>query len=311
MTKALYVSMIHDEDKKRFSSLPADMTYIPASKVTQEDLSDTEIVFGNLPVDMLNSAPMLKWVQLDSAGADSYRTLKSEVKLTNASGAYGEAISEHMIGCLLAVAKNLYHYYDQQSEHVWSNIGTVPTLSTLKILSVGMGDIGSAFAKKMHMLGAHVSGIRRTVHEKPNYLDGLYTMDSLEELLPEFDAVALSLPSTPETEGLFNETLLHKMKKGAILMNVGRGSAIVENDLMKIMREEYLSAACIDVCEHEPLPKNSPLWNSRNVYITPHIAGKFNTAVTYQHILNMFETNLKHYLNDEPLDRTVDRKLGY
>jgi phosphoglycerate dehydrogenase-like enzyme len=101
------------------------------------------------------------------------------------------------------------------------------------------------------------------------------------------------------------------MKKGAILVNVGRGSAIVTEDLLKIMKEGYLAGACLDVTDPEPLPKNHPLWNTEHVYITPHISGRFNAALTYDLVLNILKDNLVRYLNNEPLENVVNKKLGY
>jgi phosphoglycerate dehydrogenase-like enzyme len=174
-----------------------------------------------------------------------------------------------------------------------------------------MGDIGSSFAKKMNALGAEVYGVRRNVHETPDYVKAMYTMENMDEILPECDIVALSLPETAETIHLFDEARLRKMKKGAILVNVGRGTAVVTEDLLKIMKEGYLAGACLDVTDPEPLPKNHPLWNTEHVYITPHLSGRFNAEVTYDRVLNIFRTSLLHYLAGEPLDNIVNKSIGY
>lgn len=209
------------------------------------------------------------------------------------------------------VMKNLARYIEVQRNHDFTNLGGVNTVSISKVLSVGMGDIGSNFAQKMHALGAEVYGVRRSVHDTPDYVKKMYTMDNMDEILPECDIVALSLPETAETIHLFDEERLRKMKKGAILINVGRGTAIVTDALYKIMKEEYLSGACLDVTDPEPLPRNHPLWNTKHVYITPHISGRFNAQVTFDKVLNIFYTNLMNYLEKKPLDHIVDKKLGY
>ncbi len=312
MTKIYVATPVPEDRRNLFTSIEgADVTFIDRSAVKAEDLLDAEVILGNLPLSMVKDLPALKWLQLDSAGANTYKELPEHIALTNASGAYGTAISEHMIGCVFMVMKNLARYLDIQKEHEFTNLGSVNTVSSSKVLCVGMGDIGSSFAKKMNALGAEVYGVRRRVHETPDYVKSMYTMENMDEIIGECDIVALSLPETEETIHLFDETRLRKMKKGAILVNVGRGSAIVTEDLLKIMREEYLSGACLDVTDPEPLPKNHPLWNTKHVYITPHISGRFNAAVTYDLILNIFRKNLLHYLNNEPLENTVDRSIGY
>lgn len=309
--KAVCVTPITEEKRKLFEKDGLEIIFTSKKEVTAEMLQDAEIILGNVSPDLINSSDTVRWVQLDSAGADSYKILKDEITLTNCSGAYGEAISEHMLGCVLAVEKNLYAYHDRQKERSWDNLGSVPVMRNLKILCVGMGDIGSAFALKMHMLGCRVYGVRRTVHDVPDYIEAMYTMDNMDEILSECDVVALSLPQTPETIGMFDYARLSRMKKNAMIINVGRGSAINSVDLVRIMKEGYLKAACLDVTEHEPLPKNNPLWTCPNVYITPHISGRFNAEVTYDKVVDIFTTNLDHYLNSQPLEHIVDKTIGY
>lgn len=309
--KAVCVTPITEEKRKLFEKDGLEIIFTSKKEVTAEMLQDAEIILGNVSPDLINSSDTVRWVQLDSAGADSYKILKDEITLTNCSGAYGEAISEHMLGCVLAVEKNLYAYHDRQKERSWDNLGSVPVMRNLKILCVGMGDIGSAFALKMHMLGCRVYGVRRTVHDVPDYIEAMYTMDNMDEILSECDVVALSLPQTPETIGMFDYARLSRMKKNAMIINVGRGSAINSVDLVRIMKEGHLKAACLDVTEHEPLPKNNPLWTCPNVYITPHISGRFNAEVTYDKVVDIFTTNLDHYLNSQPLEHIVDKTIGY
>lgn len=308
--KALFLTPIKEEMKHLFTDEGIEAVFKDRTSVVQDDFKDIDIVFGNTDLDLVNSSN-IKWLQLDSAGANTYKDLKDSILLTNCAGAYGIAISEHMLACTLSVIKNLYQYNDLQKNHAWMNLGSVPTISKLKVLSVGMGDIGSNYAERMHLLGAKVYGIRRTVHDKPDYLEELYTMKDLNSVLPMMDVVALSLPQTDETIHLFDYARFHHMKKGAILINVGRGTVLKETDLIKVMKEHYLSAACLDVTEHEPLPVNNALWNTENVYLTPHISGRFNAETTYDLVIDIFLTNLKHYLKQEPLEHVVDRKLGY
>ena len=310
--KALFITPVRQDMRKLFEREGLECIFAENRNYTQEQLDEADIIFGNLPQNVLNQCKNLKWVQLNSAGASEYADLREDIVLTNAAGAYGTAISEHMIGCTLMVMKNLARYQEQQKERLWTNLGSVNTITASKVLSVGMGDIGSAYAYKMHLLGAEVSGVRRTIHDKPDYVKELYTLDQLDDILPEFDIVALSLPGTKETEGLFTEERLRRMKKGAILINVGRGSAIDGNALVNVMKDHHLSGACLDVTEYEPLPKNNALWTTENVYITPHISGKFNAAVTYETIMKeIFRDNLDRYLKGEPLQHVVNRKLGY
>ena len=310
--KVLFVTPVDEKTKERFLAVPeAEITFADRSIVTDEQIAEAEVILGNLPLSRIAGSSSLKWIQLDSAGANLYSDLDERVILTNASGAYGTAISEHMIGCALMVQKNLARYLEIQKKHDFINLGSVNTITASKVLSVGMGDIGSDFARKMHALGAEVYGVRRTVHDKPDYIRELYSTDRIDEILPFCDIVGLSMPETPETVHMFDYDRLHRMKPGSILINVGRGSAIVTNDLLRVMQEGYLSGVCLDVTDPEPLPKNHALWNTENVYITPHISGRFNAAVTFDYVMNIFYDNLTHYIHNEPLEHIVDRKIGY
>jgi phosphoglycerate dehydrogenase-like enzyme len=216
-----------------------------------------------------------------------------------------------MICVLLMMMRRMPEYQALIADRGWRIIGDIRSIYDSTVTIVGMGDIGSSFAKKMNALGAEVYGVRRHVHEIPDYVKGMYTMENMDEIIGECDVVALSLPETEETVHLFDEARLRKMKKGAILVNVGRGTAVITEDLLKIMKEGYLAGACLDVTDPEPLPKNHPLWNTEHVYITPHISGRFNAALTYDLVLNILKDNLVRYLNNEPLENVVNKKLGY
>lgn len=306
--RALFLTPIKEEKKELFKDV--ECIFKDRNSVTQDDFHDIDIVFGNPKIDMINQSHV-KWLQLDSAGANHMQGLREDIILTNAKGAYNISISEHLLAYTLFTTKKLFEYEKAQRKHEWNNLGAIPTLSELTIVVVGLGNIGSTYAKMMHSLGSTVYGVTRNEHDKPDYVEGIYTFNEMDEVLPKADIVVLVMPQTKETIHMFDYERFHKMKQGSIIMNVGRGSAIVENDLVKVMKEHYLSYACLDVTEHEPLPKNVDLWNIENVYITPHISGTFNTDVSYDTVIDIMQRNLQHYLKNESLENIVNRELGY
>lgn len=306
--KGLFLTPIKEDKKELFKDI--ECIYSDRESATQDDYNNADIVFGNPNIEMINKSNV-KWLQLDSAGANHMKGLKEDIILTNAKGAYNVSISEYLLSYTLFTTKRLFQYEKAQHKHEWNNLGSIPTLSELTILVVGMGNIGSTYAKMMHSLGSTVYGVTRSKHDKPDYVEDLYTFHELDNVLPIADIVVLVMPETKETIHMFDYDKFHKMKKGSILMNVGRGSAIVETDLVKVMKEQYLSYAVLDVTEHEPLPKNVDLWNVENVYITPHISGTFNADISYDTVIDIFHRNLQHYLNNEPLENVVNRELGY
>ena len=305
---ALFVFPVSDEKKELLKSTGANCIF--KTDYTKDDLKNADVVFGNPDPKELEGTN-IKWLQLASAGANQYCGIDDSIVLTNCSGAYDEAISEYMIGFTLSVIKKLYNYYDNQKKKDWHSLGMVKCMSELTVVCVGMGNIGKRYARLMHMLGAKVYGVNRSVHEKPDYIEDLYTMDNMDEILAKADVVTTSLPETKETIHLFNYDKLHKIKKGALLINVGRGSAIDENDLVKVLKEKHLEACCMDVCEVEPLPKTSELWDLDNVYITPHITGGNNTNASINNIADIFYRNLLHYVNNEKLENIVNKQRGY
>ena len=153
-------------------------------------------------------------------------------------------------------------------------------------------------------------GIRRTVREKPEYVDEMHTLDEMDELLPRADVVALSLPSGKDATGLMDERRLRLMKKGAILINVGRGKAIVTDALQRVCQEGHISAA-LDVTDPEPLPAEHPLWHTPNVFITPHISGFFHLPQTLDRIIKISSENLRRFVAGEQLLNIVDGATGY
>lgn len=285
--------------------------YLPQEALTEAAVAGADVIVGNLPHALLPACRRLKLLQLGSAGADGYpeRMPKGAI-LTNASGAYGLAISEHMLGMTLGVLKRLYAYHDDQRQSLWRDEGTVASLEDAVVLAVGMGDIGGEFARKCKALGSYTVGIRRQLREKPDYLDELHSMAELDELLPRADVVALSLPSGPETDGLMDERRLRRMKPGAVLVNVGRGKAVVTDDLAKVCAEGRIHAA-LDVTDPEPLPPDHPLWQTRNVHITPHISGFFHLPQTLDRIVSIAAQNLRRFSEGRPLLNVVDSETGY
>ena len=308
MINVLFVTPVTEDRKQEFENMDGfSFVFKAAADVTEDDVKEADAILGNLPLSMIEKASNLKWIQLNSAGANTYKDIRSDIILTNASGAYGEAISEHMLGCVLMVLKNLARYLEMQKSHDWENLGSVNTLSITKVLSVGMGDIGTSFAKKMNALGAEVCGVRRSIHDKPDYVKELYTMEDLDRILPEFDVVALSLPETEETVHLFDAKKLSLMKEGSILVNVGRGDFIDCNALNAVLDEGLLRGAALDVTDPEPLPLKHSLWRNSRCLITPHVAGGAfgKSDKTEDIIAAICCDNLRRYVAGEELTHRV------
>jgi Phosphoglycerate dehydrogenase and related dehydrogenases len=314
--KIIVLLPVTDTDKEKFSKVApnAEIIYRGYKTVTKDDVADAEIIIGNIYIPLLKDAVKLKWLQLNSAGSDEYivkGVLPEGTLLTNATGAYGLSVAEHMLAGLMSLQKRLYMYRDNQNLRQWKDEGKADTIVGAVTVILGLGDIGCVFAKKMKALGSYVIGVRRTVSDKPDCVDEIYTMESINQVLKRADIVAAILPNTKDTNGLFNKEMFDNMKEGSYFLNVGRGSLVEQEALAEVLNTGKLRGAFIDVTTPEPLPEDHILWNCKNLIITPHAAGSFHLDVTLENIINIAINNLVAYQDGEQLQNVVDWTTGY
>lgn len=282
--------------------------------IDEETAGNIAIIFGNPHIDLLKRCHRLEWLQLKTAGANQYvnGALKQTVMLTCATGSYGLAVSEHMVGLTFELFKKLHLYRDEQSHGRWQNRGTVKSIQGAKILVVGLGDIGAGYARRMKALGAYIIGVRRTAHSKqPCYVDELFPVEQLDKAIPQADVIALAVPETKETIGLINRPRLEKMKKEAVIINAGRGSAIDTEALCDALEAGVLGGAGLDVTDPEPLPPGHRLWKLENAVITPHISGGANLPETVQYILRLCLENASRFVKGQALKSRINYETGY
>ena len=280
------------------------------AEVSDEILAETEILFGNIAPARLAVCKDLKFIQLDSAGYDNYivpGVLADQTVVSNASGAYGIALAEHMIAGILAVQKRLYGYRAQQKDCVWAKLGTVTGLYGSNVLIIGAGDIGTETAKRLKAFGAHVTGLKRTVKGEMEGFDQVYAYDAMpwEEVLGKTDIVVISAPLNEGTKHLINKDTINMLKAGAIIVNGGRGPIIETEALCDALESGKLAAAVLDVTDPEPLPEDHRLWKIENAYITPHVAGGHSFHTTVEKLVELGVANLERYLKGEPIVNRV------
>ncbi|MBE6117953.1 MAG: D-2-hydroxyacid dehydrogenase [Erysipelotrichaceae bacterium] len=271
----------------------------------------TEVLVGAHNKQLVERMPQLKLVQLLSAGSGDLSDIPDEIPVANAYGAYGKGIAEYLLTATLMFQKNFPMFMERQRERIWNRDTPLYRVAGTKVLSVGMGAIGTEYLRLCSMLGMECYGVRRTLHDQPDFVKKLYTMDTMDEILPMADFVVLSMPHTPETAGAFHEARFRKMKKDAVLINVGRGTAVVTDDLLTVMKDGWFRGVLLDVMEQEPLPLNSPLWTAERVVLTPHIAGRWTSPTNYEAVMSVVKENLQRFLDGKPLLHTIDRKLAY
>lgn len=279
----------------------------------EENVGESQVVFGGINTKNYGLYKNMKWLQTTSSGVDGYMNsgFPKDVLLTSATGGYNLAISEYMLATTLSLFQKLNIYRDQQNKKLWQGAGRASFIQSSTVVIVGLGNIGGAYAKLVKSLGGYVIGVKRTISEKPEFVDELYTVDQLDKVLPRGDVVAIATPYTDKTDKMFNKDNLELMKDGAVILNVGRGSVIDTGDLVAALESQKLGGAILDVTDPEPLPVDNPLWSMENVIITPHTSGGYGGGETNVAILEIFKDNLKRYISGEQLVNLVDFTNGY
>ena len=312
MVKVLVLPPVQADHKARLESIAgAEYVYCGDEGLTRELMAEADIIFGNPDPELMRYAKRLRLLQLFSAGTDGYiERLPAGCELTNTTGAFGLAISEHLLAMLLGLMKRMHQYRDNQHERAWRDMGNVNSVEGSVVLTVGLGDIGGEFARKCKLLGAYTIGVRRQDTDKPDYIDELYLSDKLDELIPRADVIALAMPGTAQTYKLMNRARIDLMKRGAILLNVGRGGAVDTEALADAVGSGRILCG-IDVTDPEPLPEGHRLWGMENALITPHVSGYFHLKKTLDNMVEIACLNIAAMINGGQYKNIVDRSTGY
>lgn len=280
-------------------------------KISQKDVDEAQIILGNPSSDLDIKKEHIKMIQLRSAGSDTFvNRIHPNTLLCNASGCYGVPLSEHVLALLLALSKNIPVYIHHMDQHLWKNLHQGKEVFQSRVCIVGCGDLGSQTAKRLCSFDCHITGIKRRNTKQLKYFDEIKTIDELDDIIGDMDTVILCLPHTKETNGLFNKERLLKMKKDAILINVGRGSAIIHDDLIEVL-PYHLGGVGLDVTDPEPLPLEDPLWSNPKVLITPHSAGGFTWKSTRDKYIRLCLENVRRMTENRPCLNLVDLDSGY
>lgn len=312
MTEVLITAPCSDEIKLRLEKFKNSCVFL--FKDRKSDIGSAEVVIGEPRTERIREAKNLKFVQMTWAGADIYTRggFPQGIKIANASGAFGPVIAEYVIGAILCVYRRFPEYIENQKVCIWRDAGAERTIEGKTALILGTGDIGSNIAKRLSAFGTKNIGIRRT-GAPAQYFDEIHTLSDIDSLLPHADLVIGCLPNTKETGHILNYDRLCLMKSDALFINVGRGSLIDTDALIRALEERRIAGAILDVLENEPLAADSPLWKMPNVLITPHISGRGfgHDPETEKKVWDICLENLRRYIAGEDIINEVDMNLGY
>jgi phosphoglycerate dehydrogenase-like enzyme len=293
-----------------------------------------EILFTGAGPTRVDHAPALRWVQMNSAGINHVMQspiyLREDLSLTTSRGAYDVAGAEFALGLMVSLAKDFKLALESQQTRKWC-----PNSERLKVYPnielrgrsvgiIGYGGIGQEIARLCNAFGMRTSALLRRNKKRGEaryrlpelrrlrapVLDKVFEYPAgLGPLLEQSDFVIVTLPLTPETAGLIDQSALARMQKKAFLINISRGPLINENALVEALRSGRIAGAALDVFEQEPLPDHSPFYDLKNVLITPHISGVFTGM--WERVVDLFLENLERYRNGKALFNLVDRRRGY
>ena len=281
-------------------------------------LAETEVIYAAATGGghkLAQAAPKLKWFCSISAGVEALfkdGVLPAGCQVSNSSGAYGVTIAEHLIMVTIMLLRRYPEYDDKIRQKEWGNSLQLRSILGSRITIVGTGDIGTRYAERLRPFQpAKIVGVNRRGRKPSDVYDEIVTQDELDRVLPETDVLVLCLPGTAETNHILSKERIAKLPETSFVINIGRGNAVDENALADALNHGKLAGAALDVFAAEPLPKNSPLWETKNLIITPHCSGKMTLAYTRDRSVTMFCEDLANFVAGQPLLRAVDTKLGY
>jgi len=301
-------------------AVPGAEVWSPETRDEAERLlpeADVVLGFAVRPENFAR-AGHLRWIHCTAASVTGVlfpQLVDSDVTVTNARGLHGDAMAEHAIGVMLAFTRKLHLARDAQLRREWSQASQwqdaprIGSLAGSTLGLVGLGAVGTALATRARALGMRVIAVRRRPQSPPEPAHEQWPETRLHDLLPLADWLVLAAPHTRSTENLIGRRELTLMKRGARLLNLGRGALVDEPALVEALRSGQLAGAGLDVFREEPLPAASPLWDFPQVILTPHTSGL--GPHYWERAMEQFTGNLRRYLAGEPLLNVVDKRAGY
>jgi D-2-hydroxyacid dehydrogenase (NADP+) len=295
------------------------VVHLPDYERLPQELPDTDIFVGaSLRPEQFQHARKLKWIHSTAAGVSQllYPELRnSGVILTNPSGIFSPPMAEHTMGLMIALARHFPDSVRYQDRARWSQTevssqpGPLTELNGQLLLIVGYGSIGRELARRACAFDMRVWGVTRSGKGDATHTEKILPVAQLEDALPHADYIVLSAPDTRETRQLIGPAQIAKMKPGARLINVGRGSLLDEAALIRALETGALSGAALDVTVTEPLPAESPLWKTPNLLITPHTSGVSDRL--WQKETKLLMDLLGRWFDSRDLFNVVDFSRGY
>ena len=261
----------------------------------------------DLLANLLRQCHQPQWLQSTWAGITPLLAdgLRRDYRLTRAVGIFGQVMAEYVLTYMLGHEREVLARLVSQVERKWDS-RQGQSLAGRKVLIVGTGDIGLTVAKFLVPFGVELYGIASEAREQAPFVE-VGVLADLPRLVGEVDFVINLLPNTPNTHDLYDAALFKQFKPTGLFINVGRGVAVVDADLVEALKEGHLAGAVIDVCRQEPLPQRHPFWTAWGLLLTGHSSAPTSPSM----MVKLFVENLRAYQAGEALRGEVDFNRGY
>ena len=273
--------------------------------------SDILLAWNFSTKNLKKVAPNLKWIHLISAGVEHLLPLDwmfDDLVLTNSSGVHAKNAGEFGLMSILMLQRHMTKIISNQKNKKFVSLFSNPIKGKTVVL-VGTGALGSSMAKLVAPLGVNIIG----VNKRGQMVEGcskVITIDKIDSVLADADFLYLAVPGTPETKNLINRKRLNMLKPTCGIVNIGRQSAMDYDALCEKLKKKEIAGAILDVFTPEPIEKNSKLWDTPNLIITPHVSSdEYGNYIKLT--LDIFMKNLKLFIENKKLKNQVDKKLGY
>lgn len=281
-------------------------TWAEATELPERLETISGIIGWAVPQSVVDACPNLEWIQSVGAGVDWVLplTLPPAVTVTRIVHAFGTDMAEYALLYALAWVKDIRRLERQNKRHEWISY-TVGTLREKTVGVLGAGTIGREVARSF---AGHVQRVRALSRTRPN-IPGVvgFVAPEMENFLSELDILVVTVPLTPDTHHMVSDAQLFRLKSGAFLINMARGSVVDTDAVLRALDSGQLSGAALDVFEQEPLPVDHPLWERESVFVTPHLSGPSRVGDVARYVAE----NIRRWETHAPLVGVVDRGRGY
>lgn len=316
----LKILLMYPPSNEHFQALKsaapdAEWGVAESEEFAKQWIQDARVVLGNRYfLQSLPYAHSLQWMQSNSAGTDivlNGTKDRSEIIITSSKGVYNHEMADHALALVLAMVRDIPQTCEDQNLNVW-NRRNLHSLANQKIMILGFGNVGKAIAARLKAFGCEIFGVRLNHFGSMEVLDERIQLcgpAQWRELLPGMNMLIMALPITQYTRNIVSLNELSALKKGAYVVNIGRGETLNESALKEALDQGYVKGAALDVFAKEPLPPDHWMWKDRRILITPHV-GRSVEMPPYKWE-PLFVENVYRFYNELPLLNQVNRSVGY